>query len=246
MNPVAPTPANPKYNPKKVGENTAPAIVPDEPSFEEAFPSGGPSPFDPPAETQQPKALMTQSHTNSTLVVSNADEDRLEGLVYAGLDVLDALESAEVSVSLGTTYYEFNTVGETLRAVFNGMTNITKNSKDGPQSLVAACFQTVTNIYLNSGGNLVDQCRSLQPGTPIQIKYLGTERTGAGNDFKKFEVNLLRLTTGRQSEITSYWTRVNQMGLSKADANRILGQNGGNFAAALAAIEPDDIQAGQG
>jgi hypothetical protein len=233
-----------KYAPKPVGP-ISPVSGPQAPeeSVDDIFPAGS-TPFDPPP-AQEPKPLMTQNRTDSTLVVTSDEETHLEGLMYAGLDVLDALDSAEVSVALGTTYHEFNEIGETLRAVFCGMTTITKNKPGGFDTLDAVCFQTTTNIYLNSGGNLVDQLRMLKPGTPIQIRYIGTERTRSGNDFKKFEINLLRLTSGKQSEITAYWTRVKELNLTKAEANRILDQNGNNFAAALMAIEPDTIEQGE-
>ena len=197
----------------------------------------GPDPFALPGEA----AIMpTQSGapTSGPLMVQEAQD---ESLVYASPDILEAIENAEVGTSLSQAYYEFNTPGETLRALYCGKSTITKRSNGEMNTLPAVVFQTRSGVFKNSSADLVEKLSPLTPGTPVQIRYTGETTTGRGNQFKVFEVNLLSVSNpnprgNSQEEITAFWMEIKTRGFSSEDAQRILSEQGRDFAKARAAL----------
>lgn len=125
---------------------------------------------------------------------------KFEGLNFVAPDDIPDLsdEAATPGFSLSPQYYEgFVNPGDKVRAVFNGHTIIrsNKNVKPGEPSkeIETVVFQNRDGVFLHSGANLVSQLRGFPSGKPIQITYLGKEKTGSGNQINKFEVRVLNL-----------------------------------------------------
>lgn len=115
-----------------------------------------------------------------------------------GIEILNPadfpdLDEAEEGISLETKYKEF-VQGEIVRAIFNGMGKMSKRNQDGSMSeLPAVYFQTKTGVFLNGGDNLVNQLMHVRAGTPIQITFLGKQKTNSGNNVNKFDVKILNV-----------------------------------------------------
>jgi hypothetical protein len=103
------------------------------------------------------------------------------------------LDNAEVGMSIEKRYFEFDLKGKKIRAVFNGMDFITSAKNGERKQIPAICFQTKEGVFLNSGASLVEQFKSIPPGTPVQIEYLGDAKTASNNNVKKFDVRLLNV-----------------------------------------------------
>jgi len=105
------------------------------------------------------------------------------------------LDDAEVGVSMETKYFEFNQPNMVVRAIFNGVGVMKKRNSitNELDEIPAIYFQTKDGVFLNGGDNLVEQLRHLQPGTPIQIIYIGKVKTKSGNNVNKFDVRLLNV-----------------------------------------------------
>ena len=102
--------------------------------------------------------------------------------------VMPDLDALEPGMSLSASYYEFETPGEIVRAVFIGFTQM--NNQQGNR-IPTACFQGKDRVWVNAGTNLVDQVQRITPGTPVQVQYKGKEKTKNGNNVKVFDVRLL-------------------------------------------------------
>jgi hypothetical protein len=155
------------------------------------------NPFDEPEYVpvdEEGKPVTTHEGGSTELVVRPST---FEGMTFASPDELPDLDAAEEGINIAPQYYEFLKAGDTVRAIFNGMTSITstKNVKPGEPARVipTAVFQNKGGVYINSGANLVNQIRNLRPGTPVQIEYQGEEKTSSGNKIKKFEVHILKI-----------------------------------------------------
>lgn len=104
------------------------------------------------------------------------------------------LDEAEEGISLETKYFEFNVPGLIVRAIFNGIGVMKKrNSVGNLEEIPAVYFQTKDGVYLNGGDNLVNQLQHVKPGTPIQITYIGKQKTASNNNVNKFDVKVLNL-----------------------------------------------------
>lgn len=132
------------------------------------------------------------------LVVS---PQKFEGLHFLSPDDIPDMseEAATPGVSLAPQYYEgFVKAGDVVRAVYNGMTIIKsrKNIKPGDpaKEIETVVFQNRDGVFLHSGANLISQLRGFPAGKPIQITFLGKEKTGSGNEINKFEVRVLNLS----------------------------------------------------
>ncbi len=143
------------------------------------------------------KSIVGTSGEPTEMVVSN---QQLESLSFLNPDEIPDLSDENVTVgySLAPQYYEnFIKEGDTVRAVYNGLTitHSRKNVKAGDpaKEIRTVVFQNKDGVYLHSGANLVTQLEKCRPGTPIQIKYLGREKTGNGNEINKFEVRVLNI-----------------------------------------------------
>lgn len=125
---------------------------------------------------------------------------KFDGLNFLSPDDIPDLseDAATAGMSLAPQYYEgFIKAGDKVRAVYNGMT-FTKSRKnvkpgDPPKEIETVVFQNRDGVFLHSGANLVSQLRGFPSGKPIQITYLGTEKTSSGNEINKFEVRVLNL-----------------------------------------------------
>jgi len=104
-------------------------------------------------------------------------------------EALPDLDEASPGISLNPRYREFNEEGEMVRAMFCGFT--TMQSQNQEKQIPVAIFQTKTEVFVNAGANLVQQVKVLKPQTPVQITYLGKEKTKSGNYVKTFDVRLL-------------------------------------------------------
>jgi hypothetical protein len=107
-------------------------------------------------------------------------------------------ENVTVGTSLAPQYYEgFVKEGDFVRAIFNGMTVVKtrKNIKPGDPAKESetVVFQNKDGVFLHSGANLVSQLRGYPAGKPIQITFLGQEKTGSGNNINKFDVRVLNV-----------------------------------------------------
>ena len=116
-----------------------------------------------------------------------------EGMAFVNPDDIPDLDTAEVGINIAPQYMEFTIAGESTRAVYNGMTTIHSNKNNNQREIATVVFQNRKGVWINSGANLVNQLRTLKPGTLIEIKYLGKEKTSNGNEIKKFEVHILNL-----------------------------------------------------
>lgn len=125
---------------------------------------------------------------------------KLEGLQFLSPDDIPDLseENATAGSSLAPQYYEgFVKAGDSVRAIYNGMTVIKsrKNIKptDPAKEIETVVFQNKDGVFLHSGANLISQLRGFPAGKPIQITFIGKEKTGSGNEINKFEVRVLNI-----------------------------------------------------
>ena len=143
-----------------------------------------------------------QDFLNSELEAIQTEEGKTTELLApakpAGIEILNPadfpdLDDAEEGISLETKYKEF-AQGEIVRAIFNGMGKMSKrNQQGGLDEIPAVYFQTKTGVYLNGGDNLVNQLMHVRAGTPIQITFLGKQKTNSGNNVNKFDVKILNV-----------------------------------------------------
>lgn len=182
--------------------------------------------------------------------------DNGEHLAFVNPADLPDLDSAETGMMLEKKYYEFKDAGQVVRAVYNGMQTITSKKNDEEKQVPAIVFQNKEGVFLNSGASLVDQFASIPPGTPVEIKYMGKEKTKSGNQVNKFEVRLLNVKVNstivtqtpkaeakpefkpaaRKDSITAYWMKINELGWTNLDGQNHLAEFKGDFDAALAAL----------
>ena len=149
------------------------------------------------------------------------------------------LENAEVGMSIEQKYYEFSEKGQKVRAIYNGLKHIiTKKGEDE---------------RLNAGASLVEQLSNIPPGTPIEITYLGKEKTNSGFNVNKFDVRLLNVkvpfrtvqvkkdveapkSSRQKDEITAYWEAIKARGLTQQDGLDHLAYYRQDFVKALDAL----------
>jgi hypothetical protein len=107
-------------------------------------------------------------------------------------------DNVTLGASLAPKYYEgFVKEGDSVRAFYCGLT-ITRSRKnvkpgDPPKEIPTVVFQNKDGVFIHSGANLVSQLRNCSPGTAIQITYLGSEKTGSGNNINKFDARVLEV-----------------------------------------------------
>lgn len=123
---------------------------------------------------------------------------QFDGLQFLPPDQIPDLTGATAGFSLAPQYYEgFVKDGDTVRAIFNGLTKVKSRlnvaPNEPPREIDAIVFQNSDGVFLHSGANLVSQLRGFPTGKPIQIKFLGKEKTNTGNNVNKFEVRVLNL-----------------------------------------------------
>jgi len=143
-------------------------------------------------------AVIEGTHTGETSLT--VAPKKFEGMHFLSPSELPDLseENAKPGISLTPKYFEgFIKAGDKVRCVFNGMTVIKSNKNvrpgDPPKEIPTVVFQNKDGIFLHSGANLVDQLRGFPAGNPIQITFLGEEKTGSGNKINKFDVVVLNV-----------------------------------------------------
>ncbi len=99
------------------------------------------------------------------------------------------LDSMEEGMSLQVNYLEFETEGERIRAVLVGWQEMT--SQNTGQLIPVAILQNKDGIFANAGANLTKQLQNVPLRTPVQVTYLGKEKTKSGNHVKLFDVKML-------------------------------------------------------
>lgn len=114
--------------------------------------------------------------TSEITLPSNMD---LAALIAAS----NNLDSMKPTMSLDSAYYEFNNVGDTLNCIFLGYGETTHRAAD--ESLITKpAVKMLSNgkLLLNSGILLVRAFKdaNIKEGTPVQVKYTGEIKLGAG------------------------------------------------------------------
>lgn len=142
---------------------------------------------------QNENAIVTQ---NGEVTELEKPEDFGHGMAFLNPEEMPDLEEAEVGINVQPEYFEFKQIGDSLRAVFNGITTIQTKDQMNPgeyKQIPAVVLQNRDGVKLNAGASLVSQFERLLPGTAVQISYKGTEKTKSGNNVKTYEVRLLNV-----------------------------------------------------
>lgn len=202
--------------------------------------------------------IVTQNGEETELL---APADFGKGMSFVDPSQMPDLDSADVGINIQPEYIEFKNVGETFRAIYNGITEITTKDqqKHGEYKRIpAVVLQTKTGIKLNAGAGLVNQFRNLVTGVAVQITYKGEEKTNSGNKVKVYDVHLLNvprvpLAVAPKVEnhqpkkkyknahrATEYWTLVysNKYKFTEDEGLAHLAEFDNDFAAAIEALEP--------
>lgn len=116
-------------------------------------------------------------------------------------NAMNQLKTAEVGASITGGYREFNEPGVSVRAIFVGMTQNHKYEIDPKtrqqvrRDFDGARFVSDTGTWINSGKTLVDAVRTIKPGTPVQITFVGEKdnKNGPGKT-KIFDVKTLNVS----------------------------------------------------
>ena len=148
-------------------------------------------------EDVEEKAIVGTSGSSTEMTVA---PQQFDAMAFMSPNEIPDLSDDNVTVgmSLAPQYYEgFAKEGDFVRAIYNGIT-VTKSRKnvkpgDPAKEIPTVVFQNKDGVFLHSGANLVSQLSKCQVGTPIQIKYLGSEKTNNGNSINKFEVRILNI-----------------------------------------------------
>lgn len=102
-----------------------------------------------------------------------------------------ALPQMEVAVSIVPKYFEFESIGQSVRGVFLGFLTVHKKNDDG-ELVPLPCVQWMDAagaIYINAGTTLLQAFNSFTPhrGTPVEITYAAKNK-----NTKVYDVKLLR------------------------------------------------------
>ena len=119
-----------------------------------------------------------------------------EGMSFINPAEFPDLEEAEVGFNIQPQSVEFTEVGQTLRAVFIGITILNVKDQNNPGEYVqreTAVLQARDGIKINMGANLVKQIKLLPPGTPVQITYKGEVKTNGNRKVKEYDIVTLRV-----------------------------------------------------
>ena len=181
------------------------------------------------------------------------ERDNGEHLAFVNPADMPDLDNASTGMMLEKKYYEFKDAGQTIRAVYNGMQTITSKKNDEEKQVPAIVFQNKEGVFLNSGASLVDQFHSIPPGTPVEIKFTGKEKTKSGNYVNKFEVRLLNInvkTTAfdvprpkqnsefKNTELaTEFWTLAAEMKFTRQEGLDHLKEFGNDFKTAIQTLK---------
>lgn len=208
--------------------------------------------------------ILTQDGETTELA---KPDDFGKGMAFLNPAEMPDLDTAEVGFNIQPEYHEFINAGDTLRAVFNGISHIMTKDQAHPgqyKQIPAVVLQNKDGVKLNAGASLVSQFERLMPGTAVQITYKGTEKTKSGNNVKTYEIRLLNVPRANVPAMTAipattaqvskpqyqnmnrkdeYWRLVAQMKLTNEEGNDHLKEFGFDFAAALEALKPGFLEA---
>lgn len=170
-------------------------------------------------------------------------------LSYLNPSEVPDLDSAEVGFSLEAKYLKFSTEGQTVRAIYNGMTQINKKENGVIEKMQAAVLQNKEGLFLNSTSNILDQLARIPSGTAIQIVYTGDEKTSNGYNVKKFDIRVLNVgkkgtptptpvteKAEKKDYVTLFWTAIKELRLSEVEASQLLQEANGNFEKAYLSV----------
>jgi len=140
-----------------------------------------------------PVSDVPEEHSapESALVVQNNGVQAVSKTGLAFMDPADIpdLDECEEGANLNRVYKEFTQPGQTERAIFCGFS--TMPSQNGEELVPVAVFQNKHEVWGNGGASLVQQLEKIPQGTPVQVKFVGEEKTKKNFKVKKFEVRLL-------------------------------------------------------
>lgn len=100
------------------------------------------------------------------------------------------LDGAKRSIAINPKWIEFKTPGETLKCIFLGIFSDEFTNRDTGEAETKSFVRAMDSekrIVQNSGVNLIQSCKLLTPGQPIEIEYTGTKQRT-----KQYSVYLLR------------------------------------------------------
>lgn len=98
------------------------------------------------------------------------------------------LDDMSEGMNIAPKYWEVEEKGATLRAVLIGWSKM-KSTSGGLTDM--AVLQNRAGIWTSSGTNLVQQLRNISLHTPLQITFMGKEKTNNGFWVKKYDVRML-------------------------------------------------------
>jgi hypothetical protein len=132
-----------------------------------------------PVEGSDYEIVTNQEGKETSLLQQPVSIDENQFLSY--LDLLDAIGQLSPKVSLNAMYREFNTPGEVVRAIYTGMSTISKKddiTKDLKKIDVCMWMEKmpetgVKQLFMNGGIALVDMLQTITPGVAIEITYIG-------------------------------------------------------------------------
>ena len=195
--------------------------------------------------TQTENAIVTSDNQPTDLVA----RDNGEHLAFVNPADMPDLDGAETGMMLEKKYMEFKEAGQTVRAIYNGMQTITSKKNDEEKQVPAIVFQNKEGVFLNSGASLVDQFASIPPGTPVEIKFTGKEKTKSGNYVNKFEVRLLNVSVkttavaatpkvvkGDSRVIDAYWQKTYSLKMTNEEGLAHLAEFRNDYQVALDAL----------
>jgi hypothetical protein len=142
---------------------------------------------------EKSEVILTQ---NGEVTELAAPSDFGKGMEFIDPTQMPDLDEAEVGINIQPEYFEFKAVGDTFRGIFNGISEITTKDQQNVgqyKKIPAVVMQDKTGVKLNAGANLVSQLRNLRPGTAIQVRYKGEEKSNNGKNVKVFDVHLLNV-----------------------------------------------------
>jgi hypothetical protein len=139
---------------------------------------------DDPLNDDMPFADEPQA-TGSELV---AVEPAKPSIAYIDPASVPDLDDYNEGMNIAPKYWEVEEKGATLRAVLIGWSKL-KSANGGLVEM--AVLQNRAGIWTCAATNLVQQLTPISFGTPLQITFMGKEKTNNGFWVKKYDVRML-------------------------------------------------------
>lgn len=157
---------------------------------------------DPNFETIEPASASQIESMGLVPVETDAPGKEIQALVGSEkfIRTIASLKDAKPGASITGGYKEFNKPGESIRCIFAGLTMNHKYEPDPVtrmqvrRDFQGARFVSEDGVWINSGKTLVDAVSTIQPGTPIEITFVGEKdnKNGPGKT-KIFNVRVLEI-----------------------------------------------------